>query len=90
MKIAQANEISLRRSYKRTAKQLLRATYNPTHAKRSVKAQAARGKLKTIAGRLVRELERHLASEVAKQELTLLKKGVGSNQAQQGEMLQFT
>ena len=74
VKIAQTNKISLRRSYKRTAKQLLRATHNSTHPRRRVKAQAARGKLKTIAGRLVRELERHLPAEVAKQELTLFKK----------------
>jgi IS5 family transposase len=60
--VKKANEkgIKLRRSYKRTAKQLVRDAYNGTHPKRRKKASAARRKLKTIAGRLVRELDRLL------------------------------
>jgi len=55
--------MKLRRSYKRTSKQLVRDTYNGTHPKRRKKARAAKKKLKTIAGRLIRELDRKLAVE---------------------------
>lgn len=60
IKIAKQEGIILRRSYKRTAKQLVRDTYNGGHPKRRKKANAAKRKLKTIAGRLIRELERKL------------------------------
>lgn len=60
VKIAKEEGVVLRRSYKRTSKQLVRDTYNGTHVKRRKKANAAKRKLKTIAGRLVRELERKL------------------------------
>jgi len=58
--IAKKEQLSLRRSYTRTTKQLVRDTYNGHHPKRRKKANAAKRKLKTIAGRLVRELERNL------------------------------
>ena len=74
VKRAKKEKITLRRSYKRTAKQLLRDTYNGSHPKRRKKANAARRKLKTIAGRLVRELERKLPSENYTKELELYKK----------------
>ena len=64
----------LRRSYKRTSKQLLRQAYNSTHPKRRKKAKASRRQLKTIAGRLVRELERKLPSGEFTTELELFKK----------------
>ena len=60
IKITKQEGIILRRSYKRTAKQLVRDTYNGGHPKRRKKANAAKRKLKTIAGRLIRELERKL------------------------------
>jgi IS5 family transposase len=60
VKIAKEEGIELRRSYKRTSKQLVRDTYNGTHPKRRKKANSAKRKLKTIAGRLVRELDRKL------------------------------
>lgn len=56
--IAREEGIELRRSYVRTTKNLVRDTYNGHHPKRRKKAKAAQRKLKTIAGRLVRELER--------------------------------
>lgn len=74
VKKANSSGITLRRSYKRTAKQLLRDTYNSTHPKRSKKAVAARRKLKTIAGRLIRELERKLPQGSYENELTLFKR----------------
>ncbi|MEQ9297898.1 MAG: transposase [Cyclobacteriaceae bacterium] len=55
--IASKESLQQRRSYSRTTKQLLRDTYNTTHLKRKKKAASAQRKLKTIAGRLVRELE---------------------------------
>jgi IS5 family transposase len=60
VKIAKEEGVILRRSYKRTSKQLVRDTYNGTHAKRRKKANSAKRKSKTIAGRLVRELARKL------------------------------
>lgn len=63
VKMAKQSGIELRRSYKRTSKQLVRDAYNGTHPKRRKKANAAKRKLKTIAGRLVRELERKLPNE---------------------------
>lgn len=58
--IAKKEDLPLRRSYVRTAKKLVRATYNGVHVSRRKKANSARRQLKTIAGRLVRELERNL------------------------------
>jgi IS5 family transposase len=74
VKKAKKQGITLRRSYKRTSKQLLRDTYNGTHPKRRKKADVAKRKLKTIAGRLVRELERKLPPGDFARELELFKK----------------
>jgi IS5 family transposase len=63
-RIAQKENIAQRQSYKRTSKQLLRDTYNGTHPKRRKKAQKAHRKLKTIAGRVVRELQNKLPEEI--------------------------
>ena len=60
--IAQQEGIQLRQSYKRTLKALMLAQRNSKHPKRRQKANAARRKIKTIAGRLVRELNRKLAA----------------------------
>tara|TARA_R110002111_G_scaffold13182_6_gene37688 strand:+ start:137 stop:874 length:738 start_codon:yes stop_codon:yes gene_type:complete len=74
VKMAKGHDIILRRSYKRTSKQLVRNTYNGTHPKRKKKADAAKRKLNTIAGRLVRELERKLPDRARAGELELYKK----------------
>ncbi len=74
VKQAKKQKITLRRSYKRTSKQLVRQTYNGTHPKRKKKANAAKRKLKTIAARLVRELERKLPSGSYTKELELYKR----------------
>lgn len=71
---AKKEGVELRRSYKRTSKQLLRDTYNGSHPRRRKKSKASRRKLKTIAGRLVRELERKLPSGEFTAELELFKK----------------
>lgn len=61
--IAGKEGVKQRQSYKRTSKQLLRDTYNARHPKRSKKAVKAKRKLKTLAGRQLRELHRKLPSE---------------------------
>ena len=59
-KIAKKEGVRQRQSYKRVSKKLLRASYFGHHPERRKKAVAARKKLATIAGRLIRELERKL------------------------------
>lgn len=59
--------ITQRQSYSRTAKQLLRDTHNATHPKRRKSARKAAQKLRTIAGRVVRELRRKLPEDFLKQ-----------------------
>jgi IS5 family transposase len=61
--LAQQTGASQRQSYIRVSKQLVRDTFNPKHPKRAVKAKRAGKKLKTIAGRLIRELERELTPD---------------------------
>lgn len=58
--IAGKEGITLRQSYKRTTKKLMLAQRFRNHPKNRKKALAAQRKLKTIAGRLLRELERKL------------------------------
>lgn len=74
VKIAKEEGIRLRRSYKRTSKQLVRDTYNGNHPRRRKKSNAARRKLKTIAGRLIRELQRKLPTGLYKVELDLFER----------------
>ena len=59
-KIAKSEGVPQRQTYLRTSKQLLRDTYNRSHPKRRKKAKKADRKLKTIEGRLLRELTRTL------------------------------
>ncbi len=74
VKMAKGHNIKLRRSYKRTSKRLVGDTYNGTHPKRRKKANTAKRKLRTIAGRLVRELERELPDGPRAAELGIFKK----------------
>lgn len=55
--------VNQRQSYVRVSKQLLRDTFNSKHPKRVVKAKKAVKKLKTIAARLIRELEREFTPQ---------------------------
>lgn len=61
--IAGKENLKQRQTYKRTSKQLLRDTHNSNHPKRRKKAIKAQQKLKTLAGRQLRELERMLDRE---------------------------
>jgi len=75
--IATKENILQRQSYVRVSKQLLRETHNRKHPKRRNKARKADRKLKTIAGRLIRELERSLSEDRAlkyKEQLVLFQK----------------
>ncbi len=60
VRIAQESGVELRQTYTRVSKQLLIDQRFRNHPRRKKKAVAAARKLKTIAGRLVRELERKL------------------------------
>jgi len=58
--IAQSEGIQLRQSYKRVIKQLMIDQRFRSHPKRKKKAIAAARKIKTIAGRIVRDIERKM------------------------------
>jgi IS5 family transposase len=59
-KIAEREDLELRQSYRRTLSQLMVDQRFREHPKRRKKAKAAARKIKTIAGRLVRDVERGL------------------------------
>ena len=59
--IADKNNVQLRQSYTRTVKKLMLQQRFGHHPKRKKEAERARRKLKTIAGRQVRDLERNLS-----------------------------
>lgn len=67
--LARQTGVNQRQSYTRVSKQLVRDTFNSKHPKRAVKARKADKKLKTIAGRLIRELERELTPNQLEQYL---------------------
>lgn len=62
-KIAEAEGIEQRQSYKRTVKKLMMTQRFRNHPKNKKKALKAERKLKTIAGRMLREIERNLTAE---------------------------
>ncbi len=64
--IASKEGVAQRQTYIRVSKQLVRETHNRNHPKRRKKAKKADAKLKTIAGRLLRELERELSEDTLK------------------------
>ena len=64
LKISSKECTSLRQSYRREVKILMKDQYNSKHPKRSKKARKARKRLQTIAGRLIRELRRELPKEI--------------------------
>lgn len=69
--IAEKEGIELRQSYSRTLKKLGIDQRFRNHPKNNAKARKADKKVKTIAGRLVRELQRKLPAESYSQELEL-------------------
>lgn len=63
-RIAEEQSVQLRQSYRRILKKLMLAQRFRKHPKNYKKALQATRKIKTIAGRLVRELERKLPQEI--------------------------
>lgn len=74
--IAGQQDLELRQSYTRTLKKLLMDQRFGNHPKNKGKARKADKKIKTIAGRLVRELERKLPPNLHQNLLALFKKVV--------------
>jgi len=75
-KIAEKEGIDLRQSYRRLLKQLMIDQRFRQHPKRRKKANAAARKIKTIAGRVVRDVERKMNDEQLQNhahELTIFK-----------------
>lgn len=72
--IAEKQNIELRQSYRCTIKKLGLDQRYRRHPKNYKKARKADRKMKTIAGRLVRELERKLPASLHQAELVLFKK----------------
>lgn len=61
--ISKTEGTKLRQSYRREVKQLMKDQYNSKHPSRAKKGRRAIRRLKTIAGRLIRELRRELPTE---------------------------
>src|ERR1700683_4534806 len=72
--IAEEQGIELRQSYRCTIKKLSRDQRFRRHPKNYMRARKADRKMKTIAGRLVRELDRKLPANLHETELALFKK----------------
>jgi len=72
--IADKDDIELRQSYSRTLKRLLMDQRFRNHPRNKGKAKKADKKVKTIAGRLVRELERKLRPNLHQIDLALFKR----------------
>jgi len=78
-KIAEKENIRLRRSYTRESKQCLRDTYNGKHPRRAKKAKKSRKRLQTIANTQLRDLERTMTEdqrEIYRSDLSLFKRAV--------------
>lgn len=64
LSISKKEGTKVRQSYRREVKQLMKDQYNSKHPSRAKKARKARKRLKTIAGRLIRELQRELGDQL--------------------------
>ncbi|MEZ4913611.1 MAG: IS5 family transposase [Chitinophagales bacterium] len=72
-KIAENEGIKQRQRYTKISKKLVRDTYNSKHPKRAKQAKRAQKQLKTIALRMIRELERKLGAKQHENYKDLLK-----------------
>ena len=84
--IAGKEGIELRQSYTRTLKKLLMDQRFRNHPKNKGKARKADKKVKTIAGRLVRELERKLPPDLHQSFLALFKKVLAQKKSDTGKI----
>jgi len=73
-KIAEIESIALRQSYRRAEKNLLLAQRFRSHPKNRKKARSAERKIKTIAGRLLREIERKLVEQSQSEHASFLER----------------
>ena len=75
VKTAEDEDVALRQSYIRVGKQVLRRQQNYAHAKQGRRAQKETKRLKTLLGRVVRDIERKTStpSNILKEQLTLAK-----------------
>ena len=62
--IAKDENVKQRQSYVRVSKKLMQKSYNGSHPSRAKQAKNARSKIRTLAGRQLRELRRKLPVEV--------------------------
>lgn len=88
-KIAAVSGINQRQNYKRVSKQLVRDTYNGKHPKRRKKAKKAQKKLRVLAGRLIRELERKLGKkdkEKYREDLSLFRRVLGQKKTDKNKI----
>jgi len=84
--IADAQQIELRQSYSRTVKKLAQQQRFRNHPKNHKRARKADKKIKTIAGRLVRELERKLPAGLHADDLVLFKKVLAQKRNDTGKV----
>jgi IS5 family transposase len=78
-KIAEEEKIKQRQRFTRESKKLLRDTYNSKHPSRSKQAKKSKKRLKTIANKMLRELDRKMTDaqkECRKEEMELYKRAV--------------
>jgi IS5 family transposase len=59
-RIAEEEGLTLRRSYRRESKQLMRDSFNGNHPRRKKRAKKARKRLKTIANAQIRDVQRKM------------------------------
>ena len=62
--IAKDENVKQRQSYVRVSKKLVQKSYNGSHPSRAKQAKKARSKIRTLAGRQLRELRRKLPVDV--------------------------
>lgn len=74
VKLAQSEGIELRQSYERVGKQLLMRQQNYSHARQPARAMRQTKKLKTIRGRVIRDIERKACNSMQMQSKLLLAK----------------
>jgi IS5 family transposase len=78
-KIADNEGINQRQKFKKESKQLLRETFNGKHPKRVKQARKAKKRLKTIANKMLRELDRKMSDgqkNTYKKDIDLYKRAV--------------
>ena len=84
--MADEQQLELRQSYSRTIKKLAEQQRFRNHPKNYKKARKADKKIKTIAGRLVRELERKLPAGLYAEDLALFKKVLQQKRSDTGKI----